>query len=220
MSQVIAEVSQKSRVLYLIENHTDRRFLVDTGAGISVLPLRPEDLKHANTSSSLTAANGSKITMYGERLMELDFGTGRKFTWKFQIAQVTCAILGVDFLHESRYLIDINQSSITDQVTNITVNAAAVKLTDSQRLSSSVLPDSPYTRLLSCYPDLTAEANATTLRHNIVHRIPRGGPVYCKPRRLHPNVAADAKLSFGKLLRDGVVSYSNSPWPSPLHTCA
>ena len=150
--------------------------------------------------------------------MELDFGTGRKFTWKFLVAQVTCAILGVDFLHESRYLIDINQSSITDQVTNITVNAAAVRLTDSQRLSSSVLPDSPYTHLLSRYPDLTAEANATMPKYNIVHRIPtRGGPVYCKLRRLHPNHAADAKLSFGKLLRDGVASYSNSPWSSPLH---
>ena len=41
--------------------------------------------------------------------------------------------------------------------------------------------------------------------------------MYCKPRRLHPNQAVDARLSFSKLLRDGIVSYSNSPWSSPLH---
>ena len=217
-AQIIAALSTHSRVLYLTDSQSDTRFLVDTGAGVSVIPPNKHDMKHESTSSSLTAANGSKINTYGERLLNLDFGTGRSFKWIFLVAQVACPILGVDFLDSSKFLIDISASSITDRVTNVTVKAPVITIPTTDRLASSLHSDSVYLQLLNKYPALTSEKNTAKPKHNIVHRIPTtGGPVYCKPRRLHPEVTADAKLAYDKLLADGVVSYSTSPWSCPLH---
>ena len=54
-----------------------------------------------------------------------------------------------------------------------------------------------------------------------MHRIiTTGGPVYCRPRRLNPHIQASIKPAYDKLLNDGIVTRSSSPWCCPLHCVA
>ena len=166
----------------------------------------------------MTAANGSQIVTYGERLIELDFGSGRVFTWVFIVADVSTAILGVDFLAAHKFIVDVEDCSITDRVTGKFVAAPAVAVSDASRITAGTLPDNTYSRLLADFPSLTQEASARKCKHNIVHRIKTtGGPVYCRPRRLRPEIYAVVKAAFSELLARGIVSRSDSAWSSPLH---
>ena len=64
------------------------RFLVDTGADISVVP--PTCLDRACDSSrfpSLTAVNGSSIATYVQRCLMVDIGVHHSFTWVFRVAK-------------------------------------------------------------------------------------------------------------------------------------
>ena len=49
------------------------------------------------------------------------------------------------------------------------------------------------------------------------HTHTEGPPVYCRPRRLSPEMLNVVKAEFDKLLKQGIVSRSNSNWASPLH---
>ena len=53
-----------SRLLYISDRKTGRRFLVDTGAEVSVTPPTAADRKHKQ-ESGLRAVNGSPIPTYG-----------------------------------------------------------------------------------------------------------------------------------------------------------
>ena len=86
------------RVLYVVDRQSGKYFLIDTGAGLSVLPPEDIDRPHKGKGKSLTAANGSEIITYGERATELDFGLGRVYNWVFHVADVATPILGIDFL--------------------------------------------------------------------------------------------------------------------------
>ena len=52
-------------------------YLIDSPACVSCIPPRKEDIKHKSTGN-LKAANGTPITSYGTRVIELNFNTGRK----------------------------------------------------------------------------------------------------------------------------------------------
>ena len=86
--------STGSALIYLHDNLSNRRFLVDTGASISVFP-------STNTSSTsgvqLLTADGSTLTCSGARIIPLWFGTWN-CSWTFQLAPVSLPILGADFL--------------------------------------------------------------------------------------------------------------------------
>lgn len=73
------------------------RFLVDTGADVSVLPRTWA--KNATRTNRLLYANHSEIAIYGERRLILDLSLRRNFAWIFIVANVTQPILGNDFLH-------------------------------------------------------------------------------------------------------------------------
>ena len=83
---------------------------------------------------------------------------------------------------------------------------------------SSILPNNSYLQLLNEFPALLSDKPIQPPKHNIVHRIcTTGGPVYCRPRRLSPHISASIKPALAKLLADGIISVSCSPWCCPLH---
>ena len=87
-----------SRLLFVEDVNSRCKFLVDTGAEVSVFPATPGDRFQASPFSSLKAANGSNIAVYGQRSLNLNLGLRRNFRWLFFIADVEHAILGMDFL--------------------------------------------------------------------------------------------------------------------------
>jgi cleavage and polyadenylation specificity factor subunit 1 len=78
--------------------------------------------------------------------------------------------------------------------------------------------DKPYADLLQQYPDITKQQFSHTPTHTITHHIPTTGPpTHARPRKLGPVAYQAAKDEFQKMLEDGIIRPSSSPWASPLH---
>ena len=77
-----------SRLLFVWDRKAGHKFLVDTGAQVSVLPATAQDRLRQKTEP-LVAANGSKIDTFGTKTIPLDLGF-RKFKWSFVLANAGC----------------------------------------------------------------------------------------------------------------------------------
>ena len=64
----------------------------------------------------LEAANGSTIHTYGEKQMTLSIN-GRKYVWKFLVADVTQLLLGADFLCSNTLMVDVKGQRLVDPTT-------------------------------------------------------------------------------------------------------
>ena len=72
-----------------MDNSSRLRFLVDTGAPISVIPATATDQKAACSNLILQAVNNSPIHTYGTRSFTLNLGLRRTLRWVFVIADTT-----------------------------------------------------------------------------------------------------------------------------------
>jgi len=89
--------------LFVTERFSKTRFLV-----VSVVPVLPQN-KRNKSKFTLCAANGTSIAIFGQKLLQLDFGLRRNFQWFFYIAEVSKPILGTKFLSHFNLLVDIRQ---------------------------------------------------------------------------------------------------------------
>ena len=87
---------QPNRLFYVTDKRSGFRFLVDTGAEVSVIPPSPTERKHRQEHSDLQAVNGTPIATYGSRSLTLDLGLQRTFRWVFVIADIQSPMLGAD----------------------------------------------------------------------------------------------------------------------------
>lgn len=204
-----------SRRLFVTDRSTKFDFLVDTGADVSVLPSKSKSM--SNCGESLRAANGSFIRTFGEKVLKIDLGLRREFKWKFILADVSCGIIGADFLHFFDLVVDLHNYRIIDNRT---------KLAISGRISTSPLPSirsfiasSKYDQILLKFPSLLKPMQADVpVNHCIMHHIvTKGNPVFCRPRRLDADRFKIAKTEFEYLLAHGIIRTSSSQWASPLH---
>ena len=92
------------------------QFLVDTGAQVSVLP--PEQLPagakvDCDVVPQLAAANGSTIRTAGhtDHVVTL---MGRRFPWRFLVAEVGMPILGADFLAHHGLTVNMSELALCD----------------------------------------------------------------------------------------------------------
>ncbi|BHF68324.1 hypothetical protein SprV_0301135800 [Sparganum proliferum] len=186
------------RTFYVCDKVTRRRFLVDTGAQISVVPPTPVDRRCPSPGLHLQAANCSPISTFGSRSLTLIIGLRRSFSWIFVIADVPHAILGSDFLAELDLLVDCRRSSLLDRTTGLSVRGLT-PFNDSCNLS--VLDTGiacPYRDLLLQHPNIfKPQFRSGEIQHDVVHYIRTSGPQYshglddwlrpvCKRRR--PNL--------------------------------
>ena len=99
-----------------------RKFLVDTGAQVSVIPPTSAQKKHGRHDGfHLQAVNSSPIATYGSQLLTLDLGLRRTFRWVFVIADVQSLILGADFLQHFGLMVDVRHSELSDGLTQLRV---------------------------------------------------------------------------------------------------
>lgn len=201
-----------------MEQNTKVKFLIDTGAQVSVVPPSPTERKSKNVASSLQAINGSGIATYGQKSLTLNLGFPRIFRWIFLIADVHHPILGADFLSYFGLCVDVRHSRLFDTTTRQTVTGAITKasLSPSPALHSTT---SIYDNLLREFPDLARPSNIMRpLKHNVTHHIVTSGPpVYARARRLAPERLQIARQEFDHMLELGIIRPSSSSWSSPLH---
>ena len=86
-------LSRNSRLFYVSDRSTGARYLVDTGAEISVFPASAKD-KSNPVWFTLRAANQTAIPAFGELSLTLDLGLRRTLRWLFIKADVAKPIFG------------------------------------------------------------------------------------------------------------------------------
>lgn len=209
------------RCLMLRDRRTGARFLIDTGAAVSVMAATkaPHHYKANHDALPLYSATGAIIRTYGNRSVSLNFGLRREFSWSFIIAKVTTNIIGADFLAHFNLLVDLNKQRLIDAKTRLTSDGFMWNTTDSIGNVHTLPQGIPYNDILKSFPELfksTYPAHPTTAP--IMHHIDTRGPPVCeKPRRLPPDKLAIAKAEFKFLCESGICRPSSSPWASPLH---
>ena len=105
-----------------------RRFLVDSGAFVSVLPASGLDTRSHRPSALLEAVNASKIRTYGHKQITLSIN-GRKYVWQFMVADVTQPLFGVDFLCSNTLMVDVKGQRLVDPTTYTSSSTAEESLT-------------------------------------------------------------------------------------------
>ena len=105
------------------DDETTIEYLIDTGASRSLLPKTELQGPHRRTSYTLQAANGSQINTYGLKQMPVTYD-GRRYTWKFLVADVTMPIIGADFLTHYSLAVDVRNRRLlpTDAVASCVPN--------------------------------------------------------------------------------------------------
>ena len=204
--------------LFLTDLNSNLKFLIDSGADISVLPPNKNEKKHP-TTKHLFAANGSLIETYGERLLQLDLGLCRTFVWPFTLADVSQPILGADFLAHFNLLVDMKNKRLIDNITQLSVVASQLTNSESAVLLLNPVSNDKYSKLISEYPNLLREnLDFKSIQHDVCHTITTNGqPVSARARRLPPAKLAAAKVEFQHMVNLGICRPSKSCWSSPLH---
>ena len=208
-----------SRLFFITDRANNFRFLVDTGAEVSVIPPSRGNRTSPSTGPSLSAANQSPIATYGVRPLCLNLGLRRPFRWSFIVADVKHPILGADFLGHFNLLVDVTRRRLVDHVTKLQVHGI---LTQESSPSPSISrPDAPtaFTALLEEFPSLLRPPPPDqAVKHQVTHHIPtKGPPVAARPRRLPPERLKIARQEFNRMLELGIIRPSSSCWASPLH---
>ena len=207
--------------LFVRDLHSGTRFLVDSGAEVSVIPPTPADRQRLHRGAPLFAANSARIATFGQRSITLNLGLRRTFRWVFIVADVTHPILGADFLSNFHLLIDVKRRRLLDSLTSLQVSGTSCSRKDLEVTPLLTQPDSPcrFARLLRRFPEVTNPTlHAPSVKHTVTHHIrTRGPPVFAKPRRLAPDRLKSAKKEFEHMLEMGIIEPSSSAWASPLH---
>nr|VZI13405.1 unnamed protein product [Spirometra erinaceieuropaei] len=194
--------SNPGHTFYVRDTRSGRRFLVDTGAQLCVIPPTPADRRCPNPGLFLQAVNTSPITTCGTCSLSLDIGLRRLFPWVFVVADIPCAILGADFLAAFDLLVDCRQSRPHDKTTNLTVRGISSSDASRHHAVLDPEPENPFRQLLAKYPGLTRpNFNVSITPHDFVHHTrTTGPPLFARPRRLALERFQAAKAEFEHML--------------------
>ncbi|UYV62287.1 hypothetical protein LAZ67_2000001 [Cordylochernes scorpioides] len=203
--------------LFVTDKNTGLRFLVDSGADISIIPPKNKN-RMPSSDYKLYAANGTEIVTYGTKVRNLDIGLRRQFQWPFVIANTNRAIIGADFLNNFGLIIDIKNKRLIDGITNLSIRGVIQSISDMGNIST-LNSSSKVSAILTKYPNLCRPpSDFVEAKHSVKHYIPtRGQPIHSKARRLDSQRLTLAKAEFQYMLNNGIIRPSNSPWASPLH---
>ena len=202
--------------MYLLDQVSNTRFLVDSGAEVSLFPATTADKARGPHGPALIAANGSPIKSYGTKQINISV-KGRFFSWKFILCDISQGILGADFLRGHGLMVDLASKTLICSfdlsiIKCFSINACLPNI-------SVVGTGCKFKQLLVDRPSLTTPTfHANKPNHNVELHIPtQGPPVFARPRRLPPEKLATAKAEFEAMEKLGIIRRSDSAWASPLH---
>ena len=92
-----ASAGDKNKLFSLSDKKSGQRYLVDTGAQISIIPALHFDCFSHKLTHLLVAANGTSIKTYETRFVPLNFNQ-KNFQCCFTVADIAHPLLGADFL--------------------------------------------------------------------------------------------------------------------------
>lgn len=213
--------SKDHRALIVLDPLTSLRFLVDTGAQISIVPpsaLPKNSFSTTKCGTTLRAANGSVIKVFGEVSLTVSLNLRKSYQWIFLVADVDRPIIGFDFLCRFKILVDPHNAKLIDSDTKLSVSCIPT-ITSDKSLSIVKAKESVFTKILCEFPKLIKNndllpCDQSTVAHHI---ITKGPPVHSRARRLAPEKLNIAKKEFQHMMNLGIIRPSKSPYASPLH---
>ncbi|GFU84159.1 retrotransposable element Tf2 155 kDa protein type 1 [Trichonephila clavipes] len=206
----MAEPSQHTSRLFLLDRKSGQKFLIDSGSEICVIPPSPT-MNKSPQSNFLFAANNTTIPAYGMVRKELNLGLRRPFIWTFIIADISSPIIGADFLKHFNLLIYLKKKRLMDVKTSLFTPCVFSNIVHPSILT--VDANISFKNILSEYPDLSNPSLISKSEsHGTVHHIiTTGPPVTARPRRLHPKLYEAVKVEFEFLLAQGIIRPYKSP---------
>ena len=205
-------------LIFIQDKNSKRRWLVDGGALVSVIPPTKEDLSRGPDGTFLRAANGSDIKCYGNKRINVHID-GRDFDHSFVIASVSHSILGSDFLAANALAPNHRDGNLLDLLTFQILNCDAPAGNGKAGVNFVGAQTNNYEWLYEKYPSVV---NPDPFRndapkHGVRHYIPTSGhPVQSKARPLSPDKLAIAKAEIEKYVELGICHRAKSEWASPL----
>ena len=85
-----------SKLFYVADKRNNCKYLIDTGAAVSVLPKYCANRTTDIASLPLVSANSTTITTHGTSKRIVDVGLKREYAWTFIIANIKQPIIGAD----------------------------------------------------------------------------------------------------------------------------
>ena len=204
----------------MTDSNSNHRFLVDTGAQVSVIPATFLDRRSGTATQHLEAANGTAIATYGARNVPLRYGK-KVYMARLIKADVRRPLLGADFLRHHNLLVDIRGQRLIEADTYASTTCS-IGYAASSELAMVESSSNQFRKVLTDYPELLQPTfSSATVRHGVQHHLTTSGPpVHARARRLAPDKLAIAKREFAEMEKMGIIRKSNSPWSSPLHIVA
>ena len=196
-------------------NVQSQEFLIDTGSSCSLLPL--SFVCSEASTFRLKAANGTIVNTRGSTTLSFTLpGFETLFTWTFCVADVTCAILGIDFLGSYNLVLNCSNKSLSfSNFVESSCSSLEPICKPSQFNPISFIEDKlkslPY--LLKRNPDSSDIVSAYS--HTIC--LENSLPLRERVRPLSPEKTVFLKEEIQILTRNGVIRPSKSPWASPIH---
>ena len=117
------------KLLYVAGKRNKCKYLIDTGAAVSVLPKSCAIRISDADCLPLVAANNTTINTYGTSKRVVDVGLKRDYTWKFIVANVQQPIIGADFLIHYSLLVDLRSRCLRDMRTGSAILAPLSSIT-------------------------------------------------------------------------------------------
>lgn len=216
-ASVNAVSGQTGNLLHVWDTKTKRRYLVDGGALLSILPPTSAQRVAGPNGTQLKAANGTIIKCYGTSKETVTIGN-QAFLFEFTIADVKQPILGADFLANFSLAPNHRDGSLINLDTLSTLPATLAKGVPSNPINYVDIADDPYYKVLHSFPSiLTPNFRVVEPKHGVRHHIPTSGrPVQSRARPLNPEKLAVAKAELEKLVKLGICHRGKSEWSSPL----
>ena len=112
-----------AKLLYVDDKRNKCKYLIDTGAEVSVLPKSCANRTTDAASVPLVAANNTTIDAYHTSKCVSDVGLKRDYTWKFIVADAQQPIIGADFLIHYSILVDLRSRCLRNMRTGLAIPA-------------------------------------------------------------------------------------------------
>ena len=217
MNSTTTNNSSSNDLLFVHDSVTKRKWLIDGGAVLSIIPPTTAQRVKGPNGTRLQAANGSPIACYGSSKIVVSL-PDRQIPFNVVVADVGHSILGSDFLAHSYLAPNHRDGRLVDLTDFSSIQASFEDSAQPIRINFVEHAKDPCYQLLDSFPSLSNPSfKPKEVRHGVLHHIPTSGiPVQSRARKLSPEKLAVAKQEIDKLLELGVCQRGKSEWSSPL----
>ena len=195
---------------------TGLKFVVDTGADVSIIPYKgteEEEIKHGPVYHSVTGGN---IKTFGNVKLMIDIGLGRNFIHDFVRADISDPILGLDFLGKFDLSVSIRHRALYNCKNSRKIFGKIEENSQASIKTVQINGNEALNQLLREFEDVTVvKETLPPIKHNVEHTIEVTGPIHtCKPRRVSPKMKLLMKKKLEGMIKSGLCSPSKSQWGS------